>query len=183
MGECHYLDGNVHAAKEMRAVQYLLDLSGIGSDRLCLRWVSAAEGRQFAQYVREYSELIGNVGAFVPEEFDMALAALDRTLGAPRLRWLMGMEVAVTEHGNAYGEKVQEGKYQQVLQQAAREEYEKALVLEALHRGHDSVREIAMETGLPVYAVSCRLNELERTRLVELKGYRGSTPEFKELAA
>jgi hypothetical protein len=181
MGECHYLDGNVHAAKAMKAVEHLLEISGIGADRLFLRWVSAAEGQQFARYVREYSEMIRNRGPFVPEDFEMPLAALDRTLGAPRLRWLMGMEVEVTERGNAYGEKVQEGVYQRVLQQAAQEEYQKSLVLEALHRGHESVRDIAMETGMPVYSVSCRLNELERGRLVELKGYRGTTPEFREL--
>jgi hypothetical protein len=183
MGECHYLDGNVHAAKAMRAVEYLLDLSGVGSGRLFLRWVSAAEGQQFASYVREFSDSIGNRGPFVPEEFGMPLAALERTLGAPRLRWLMGMEVQVTERGNAYGERVQEGAYEEVLQRAAREEYEKALVLEALHRGHESVRDIAMETGMSVYGVSCRLNELERTRLVGLKGYRGTTPEFGEMGA
>lgn len=159
-------------------VQYLLDLSGIGSDRLFLRWVSAAEGLQFAGYVREYSELIEKLGPLVPEDFELPLAALEHTLQQPRLRWLMGIEVKLTGQENVYHEKVPERDFHKTLQQAAREEYEKALVLEALKRDHRSVREMAIETGMPVYTVSCRLNELERARLVELKGYAGTTPEF-----
>lgn len=162
-------------------VRYLLDLSGIGSDRLFLRWVSAAEGLQFAGYVREYSGSIGELGPFIPGEFELPLAALESTLQAPRLRWLMGMEIKITGQGNAYREKVPEKDYRRILRQAAREEYEKALVLEALRREHGSVRQIAIETGMPVYTVSCRLNELERARQAELKRYAGSTPEFGEV--
>ena len=160
-------------------MQQLLDISGIGADRLFLRWVSAAEGIQFARYVTEFSELIGRLGPFVPGNFELPLAALDRTLQSPRLRWLMGMELKITGDGNVYGEKMQEDDYHRALEQAAVEEYEKSLVLESLHRECSSVREIAIETGMPVYTVSCRLNELERARLAELKGYRGSTPEFR----
>ncbi len=165
----------------MKVVQYLLDLSGIGSDRLLLRWVSAAEGSQFAAYVREYSDLIEKLGPFVPEDFELPLAALERTFQQPRLRWLMGMEIKFTGQENVYHQKVSEKDFHRTLEQAAREDYEKALVLEALKREHSSVREVAVETGMPVYTVSCRLNELERARLVELKGYTGTTPEFREI--
>jgi phytoene dehydrogenase-like protein len=167
----------------MKTVQYLLALSGIGAERLCLRWVSAAEGERFARYVEEYSEVIRNLGAFFPEEFDMSLGALERTFGASRLRWLMGMELKITEQGNVYEEKLQEQKYRKILEDVAEEEYEKALVLEALRHGIAAVRDIALETGLAVYKVSCRLNELERSREVELKEYLGTTPQFEALVA
>jgi DNA-binding NtrC family response regulator len=165
----------------MEIVRYLLDLSGIGSDRLFLRWISASEGARFAAYVKEFSEVVEELGPFIPGDFEIPLAALESTLHAPRLRWLTGMEIKITEQGNVYQEKIDEADYRGTLEQAAREEYEKALVLESLRREHASVREIAIETGMPVYTVSCRLNELERGRLVELKGYRGTTPEFREM--
>jgi DNA-binding transcriptional ArsR family regulator len=156
-----------------------LDLSGIGSDRLFLRWVSASEGAQFAAYVKEFSETVEKLGPFIPDEFELPLAAVESTLRAPRLRWLTGMEIKITEKGNVYQKKIDKADYRDTLESAAREEYEKALVLESLHRGHNSVREIAIETGMPVYTVSRRLNELERARQVELRGYRGTTPEFR----
>ncbi len=163
----------------MEIVRHLLDLSGIGSDRLCLRWVSAAEGALFASYVQEFSDTVEKLGPFIPGDHEIPLAALESTLHSPRLRWLTGMEIKITEQGNVYREKIDEAKYRETLEQAAREEYEKALVLESLSRQHASVKQIAIETGMPVYTVSCRLNELERARLVELRGYKGTTPEFR----
>jgi hypothetical protein len=163
----------------MQLVRFLLDLSGIGSDRLFLRWVSASEGAQFAAYVKEFSQTVEKLGPFVPGDFEIPMAALQSTLQARRLRWLTGMQIKITEQGNVYQEKIDKAHYGDTLESAAREEYEKALVLESLRREHTSVRDIAIETGMPVYTVSCRLNELERARLVELKSYRGTTPEFR----
>jgi predicted ArsR family transcriptional regulator len=78
---------------------------------------------------------------------------------------------------------VDEGFYQDLMHQASRDEYQKALLLETLKEGPLSVREMAGKTGLPVYTVSLRLNDLERRGLAELKGYDGSTPKFIRLAA
>ena len=37
-------------------MEELLDLAGIGRDRMALRWVSAAEGQLFANTVKELTE-------------------------------------------------------------------------------------------------------------------------------
>jgi hypothetical protein len=88
------------------------------------------------------------------------------------------MEVPVTERGNVYGEKLGERQYHRLVQSVAEEEYQKALVLQTLHEGPHSVREIALETGLPVYTVSLCLGELERGRLAQFDAYEGRTPRF-----
>ncbi|WP_258928572.1 MarR family transcriptional regulator [Desulfoferrobacter suflitae] len=67
--------------------------------------------------------------------------------------------------------------------EVAEDEYQKALLLEALREGPLSVREMAARTGLPVYTVSLKLNDLERRGLADLKGFEGSTPKFIRLAA
>ena len=159
-------------------VQYLLAYSGIGSDRLRLRWVSAAEGQLFAQNIKEYSHDIRAVGPFQPEDFEMPLDALQRVLSSSRLRWLMSMEVQVTGKGNVYGDVLGEDEYERVLKETAQAEYEKSLILEAMKRGSQTVRDIAKDTGLAVYEVSCRLNELERAQKAEFQGYQGKTPMF-----
>lgn len=164
-------------------MEELLDLSGIGRDRMQLRWVSAAEGQLFAEYMTRLTEQIRELGPFDPEAFRLALASLEDTLKSPRVRWLLGMDRRITEGENVYHEKLEEAAYQELLKAAAEDEYQKALILEVLRRGPLSVREMAERTGLPVYGVSLRLNDLERSGLAELQGYEGTTPRFVRLAA
>jgi hypothetical protein len=182
MGDCHYQDGNVHLSKHMQVVAYLLDLTGIGRDRLAVRWLSAAEGRRFAEYVNEFSETTRQLVPFDPREFELPLAAAWDALNTPRLRWLMGIELQIIEKGNVYKEKIKEKEYRHLLQKAAKDEYHNALVLEVLKEGAQSVREIALKTGLPVYTVSLRLGDLERRHKAKFRGYDGNISLFSSLS-
>jgi F420-non-reducing hydrogenase iron-sulfur subunit len=164
-------------------VQHLMNISGIGSDRVQLRWVSSAEGNLFAEYVTEISDLTKKLGPFDRNKFELPLGAVEQTLNSARIRWLMGLTRQLTEQGNVYQEKLEKEKYQKLIHQATEEEYHKALVLGALKETPLSVRGLSEITGLPVYTVSLRLNELEREGRAELSGYDGSTPRFIGLAA
>ncbi|NTU47958.1 MAG: hydrogenase iron-sulfur subunit, partial [Syntrophobacteraceae bacterium] len=95
----------------MQIVQQLLDLSGIGRDRMQLRWVSAAEGQIFANFVGELSQVIQNLGPFDPGANQLALAAIDGALNSQRLRWLMGMDRQLTERENVYNVRLDEKEY------------------------------------------------------------------------
>jgi F420-non-reducing hydrogenase iron-sulfur subunit len=167
----------------MQVVEQLLDISGIGRERMALRWVSAAEGQLFADTIKGLTETTNRLGPFDADEYSLQLAALTNVLTSPRLRWLTGMDRQVTEIGNVYNEKVDESVYEALVSQACFEEYQKALILEVLKDGPLSVREMAGKAGLPVFTVSIRLNDLERRGLAELKWYEGSTPKFVRLAA
>jgi hypothetical protein len=167
----------------MRVVEELLDLSGIGRERMALRWVSAAEGQLFANTVTELTEKAKELGPFDSSQYKLQIAALESVLQAPRVRWLAGMDHHLTGKGNVYGEKVDEKTFQAVARKAMEEEYQKALILESLRDGPQSVREMAGKTGLPVYTVSIRLNDLERRGQAELRGYEGTTPKFARFAA
>jgi F420-non-reducing hydrogenase iron-sulfur subunit len=169
--------------KRVEIVRQLLDLSGIGSDRLQLRWVSAAEGQIFANYVKELSESIGVMGPFDPDRFELELAAVVATLSTPRLRWLMGIDRQITERENVYHEKIDETRFADLMQVAVETEYQKALICEALKPAPMSVREIAVKTSLPIYTVSQRLGDLEKYGRVDLCSYDGTTPRFTGLAA
>ena len=171
------------AAKRMELVEQLLDLSGIGRNRMALRWVSAAEGQMFANTIKELTATASQLGPFDADQHSLQLAALTSVLTSPRLRWLTGMDRQVTELANVYNEKVDASVYETLVSQACHEEYQKALILETLKAGPLSVREMADKAGLPVFTVSVRLNDLERRGLAELKGYDGSTPKFIRLAA
>jgi len=162
----------------MEVIKHLLDFSGIGSGRICLRWVSAAEGRLFAEYVTDFSRRVHDLGPFDPSRYSMELAALEATLRSKRLRWLMGMELQLTEKSNVYGQQVSEEDYRKLLRQAAEDDYQCALVAGAIREEPLSVREIAFKTGLPVYTVSQKLGELEMQHLAEIHAFEGTTPKF-----
>jgi len=164
-------------------VRQLLDLSGIGSERMQLRWVSAAEGQVFADYVKELSGLIEGLGPFSSEMLQAPLAAVESALNSPRLRWLTGMDRQLTKVENVYHEKVDEERYSRILQSAVEMEYQKAVILESLKTGPLFVRQIATATSLPIYTVSLRLGDLRKSGRVDLHSYEGTMPRFIGLAA
>jgi F420-non-reducing hydrogenase iron-sulfur subunit len=166
----------------MQVVSQLLAVSGIGQDRLQLRWVSSAEGQLFAEYVTELTGVIKQLGPLDRDRLKLPLAAVERTLESLPLRWLVGMERQLTEQENVYHEKIDPQHYQIVMKQMAEEEYQKALLFEAMREGPQTVRQMAAGTGLPVYTVSLRLNDLERNGLAEIHGHEGISPKFRLLA-
>ena len=61
-GDCHYISGNLKCEKIIDATERLIDVLGIGRDRLRLEWVSASEGSRFAEVVTEFTDHIRELG-------------------------------------------------------------------------------------------------------------------------
>ncbi|MEM2838564.1 MAG: hydrogenase iron-sulfur subunit [Thermoplasmata archaeon] len=62
IGDCHYIAGNEKAEKRMKMTAELLDILGIGHERMRLEWISASEGQKFADTMREFTEKIRALG-------------------------------------------------------------------------------------------------------------------------
>lgn len=167
----------------MDLIRYLLDLSGISQDRLQVRWVSATEGQQFAEYVTALTEVLRQMGPLDRDKLSLQLAAVDRVVNSIDIRWLLGMERQLTERENVYHEKLDQVEYEDVVKAAAKEEYYRGLIYESLKSGPQTVREIAAATGLPIYTISLRLNDLEKISLVSIMGHAGHSPKFGLMAA
>lgn len=183
IGDCHYLDGNLYTVRRVEVVRQLLDLAGIGAERVQLRWVSAAEGQMFADYVKELSQLTTDMGPFDATRQKLPLAAVKGALKSQRLRWLMGIDRQITERENVYHEKIDQGEFKKLLKSAVEVEYHKALIMEALTEGPLSVPELNAKTGLPVYTISCRLGDLEKSGSADFYSYEGVDPKFVRLAS
>ncbi len=56
--DCHYIDANVHTEKRFNFWRRKFERKGIEPERLQLRWISAAEGREFAAKIREMDEYL-----------------------------------------------------------------------------------------------------------------------------
>ncbi|MFP3869474.1 MAG: hydrogenase iron-sulfur subunit, partial [Syntrophobacteria bacterium] len=177
-GDCHYLDGNLHAEVKILTTQELLDYAGIGRQRLHLRWISSAEGQRFAETVSELTELVSDLGPLDTEHHRTALEAALHTLDSENVRWLLGMQRELTEKQNVYGEKVDSDAYKRLLQETLRNQYQKSLIRLSLREGPLSVREIDSRINIGTQDVASLVLEMENQGQVELHGYEGRTPKF-----
>lgn len=61
-GDCHYHEGNYKCLRRYHLLQKYLQQMGIEKDRLRLAWISASEGKQFAELADEMSETVTALG-------------------------------------------------------------------------------------------------------------------------
>lgn len=61
-GDCHYISGNENAVVTVEKTTRLLQLLGLGVDRLRLEWISAAEGTRFARLMTEFTDQVRSLG-------------------------------------------------------------------------------------------------------------------------
>jgi F420-non-reducing hydrogenase iron-sulfur subunit len=63
-GECHYLEGNLRAKERIDKMVEAIKILEFDIDRFRLEWISASEGKKFAQTMTEFTEQIRNLGPF-----------------------------------------------------------------------------------------------------------------------
>lgn len=61
-GDCHYVKGNIFAAKRFERLKKLVASLGLEPERVRLEWISAAEGDRLAQTANEFTETIRRLG-------------------------------------------------------------------------------------------------------------------------
>ncbi len=61
-GDCHYQSGNYTARRRFAVLQDTLDEMGFDKERVWLRWISASEGAQFAETIRDFTASLKEKG-------------------------------------------------------------------------------------------------------------------------
>jgi coenzyme F420-reducing hydrogenase delta subunit/ferredoxin len=61
-GDCHYTAGNYHARRKYTIFREMLHFLGVEPERLFFSWVSAAEGRKWADLVAEVTDTVRRLG-------------------------------------------------------------------------------------------------------------------------
>jgi coenzyme F420-reducing hydrogenase delta subunit len=61
-GDCHYQQGNYFAQRRYALMHRLLEFTGIESERLYVEWVSASEGKKFADVATSFTESVRALG-------------------------------------------------------------------------------------------------------------------------
>jgi len=62
VGGCHYVSGNKHAEQRVERLREMIERAGFDSERLRLEWISASEGKRFADLVTEFTSQIKALG-------------------------------------------------------------------------------------------------------------------------
>jgi len=62
-GDCHYQTGNLKARRRIALLRSIMETLGLDQERVWLRWISASEGRLFAETIREYDGALKEMGA------------------------------------------------------------------------------------------------------------------------
>jgi F420-non-reducing hydrogenase iron-sulfur subunit len=61
-GDCHYISGNYVARRKFAILSNFLEYLGIEKGRVQFAWVSAAEGKRFAELVQKVTEDVRKLG-------------------------------------------------------------------------------------------------------------------------
>lgn len=61
-GDCHYHEGNYKCLRRYHLLKNYIKQMGIEEDRLRLEWISASEGKQFAELVDHMTEQVRELG-------------------------------------------------------------------------------------------------------------------------
>lgn len=61
-GECHYQQGNLYAKRRLALTRKLLEFIGIEPERLFVAWVSASEGKKFAEVAEKMVSKLKELG-------------------------------------------------------------------------------------------------------------------------
>ncbi len=63
-GDCHYSTGNYYARRRWMVFRELMTQLGVDTDRMYFSWVSAAEGRKWADLVNDVVTRVRKLGPF-----------------------------------------------------------------------------------------------------------------------
>lgn len=159
----------------------MLEIAGIGKDRLYLEWVSSAEAQRFVEIATRVTDAIKNQGKFDPAALMFQLNAVEMTLDDETVRWIVGKEVKITSQGDVYGREWDIESFESTLDSVLERIYHKNLIYLAIKEGFTSVRDVNKKTGLDLEWISRLIAEMEKTSRVSFTGMKNKIPVFAAL--
>jgi F420-non-reducing hydrogenase iron-sulfur subunit len=61
-GDCHYISGNYKARRRIHILKTIMETLGLEHDRIQVSWISAAEGKKFADIMTDFTDKIRGMG-------------------------------------------------------------------------------------------------------------------------
>lgn len=153
LGDCHYLTGNYHAKYKFLLIRKILDKIGFETRRLRLEWISAAEGKKFADTVTEFTEVLRALGPSSVKsnpKLQENLLYAEKICSDFRIRWLISRARDLIADGNVYGERIPDDKFDKMLDEIVQDELMKTKILHLIEENGMSAEDISRILQEPV---------------------------------
>jgi len=184
IGDCHYMSGNYYTEKRVAMMKKLLELAGMDPNRVRLEWVSASEGEKFANVVTDFVNQIKELGPSPVRKDDKLMNRLEAATEAAkyfRLKVLNGKDIKLTEKGNVYGDILDSGEFDKLMENAAEDEFLRSLILQLTKDEAFSVKELAKEIGKSTEETLEHIVSLRSKNLLALDRIDDMTPRYKAI--
>ena len=184
LGDCHYISGNYFTEKRFDMMKMLMSLAGLETDRLRLEWVSASEGEKFSKIVTEFTAKIKELGPTpvkTDPELSKRIEAAEMAAENFRLTALTSKEYPLNIKGNVYGEKVDAEKLLSIAHNAAKEEFERAMILTYTKKDKLSVKDLSKKMKVPTDRVLEHIVLLRQQNMIAMDHPEGFTPIYHAL--
>jgi len=185
-GDCHYLEGNYEAEKKFMMVQKFLNMVDFDK-RVRLDWVSASEGKRFAEVVTEFIESIREQGPSplsgenMDQELFNNLKAMENSVSSDRIRALVGRQRKITEVENEYGERVPIDEFNNIFDKAIHDEFVRQRILLSLSSKVLSVKDLAAELKLDPSEILENMLTLKSRGEIDYQSIDGNTPLYMRI--
>jgi coenzyme F420-reducing hydrogenase delta subunit len=185
-GDCHYLEGNYEAEKKFKMIEKFLKMVDF-EGRIRLEWVSASEGVRFGEVVTEFTDSIRELGPSplsgenIDKELLEKLKAMEAAATNNRMRALVGRQRKIIEEENVYGEKVSEEEFNELLETALNDEYDRHRILLSLEKESKSVKDLSIELEMDPSIVLEHMLILKGRSQVDFQEIIGNTPMFMRI--
>ena len=184
LGDCHYIRGNYYAEKRYNMAKKLLTKTGMNSDRLQLKWISASEGQLFADTMREVTDRITELGPspLAGENPDLnileQLMIIRNVAEDYRMRCLIGKGVSLVDEYNVYNEQLDPKRFEDLLNTAVEEEYIRSAILFYSKEKPVSVLDIAPKIKVSPEIVLQHIVTLKDRDLIRMDRIENGTPYY-----
>lgn len=183
-GDCHYIAGNVEAQQKMKHVARVVERSKIPPQRFKYQWISASEGKLFAQTVAEFTDELKKLGPISKEIID-GVPTMDKIVAAENefleftVRWMIGKERLLLDEGNVYGEKLDPDHLTRIVNEVLDTKYLKFLILRLLKDSPLSVVDLSEKLEIDHTEIFDCLMQLKNEGSVSIVGFKEDYPVFQ----
>ena len=168
-GNCNYLTGNYQAERVVKAFKEVLKLISVSTERLSLHLESDTE---ITQVYTDFCKKIKTLGPLEPKEpaekvkLKRLLEAARDTLLDEDLKWLIGREWTLVSRENAYGEMLEQQRFDEVFQERIRDQFLITRVSQLIREVPLSAKEISEELRVEPKKVFEAIVEMRKKDLV-----------------
>lgn len=185
-GDCHYIAGNLEAQHKMKYVGRAIEKSRIPVQRFRFIWISASEGKLFAETVTEFTEELKKLGPISEEAID-GVPTMDKIAAAENefldftVRWMIGKEKTLLDEGNIYGEKLDPDHLTKIISEVVDTKYLKFLILRLIKNVPLSVLELSEKLEVKQDEIFDCLMQLKTGGSVNIVSFKDDYPVFQAM--